>query len=133
MYRSSLCANYADRVRHQYGYGIDLLQIDGGYGAVLPDILGVCRVSETGLSSHGNIRSRRVLDAILMDYFHREPWFRGRTSSNFLLLAIVDIKNRRTYMKRSVRNFFTCFSPLSFFYLFWYGRERYLIRAWMKD
>lgn len=130
MYRASLRASYVHKIRHQYDYEMDLLQIEGGTGAVLPDVLGVYRISAHGLSSAGDGRSRRSLDEVLDEQFSLEPQHRGRISAFFLMLALVDLKNRRSRMWRSLRNYLTHFSPASLFYLVRYAPLRYRLWTW---
>ncbi len=133
MYRSFLRTSYSDSVRHQYDFELDLLQIGSGFGSLLPDVLGVYRVGVGGLTSISDSRSRRLLDEILSDYYQRESIYRGQISSLFLMLAIVDIKNRRGHMKRSVKKFLSHFSPFAVVYLFLYARKRYFLRSIMKN
>lgn len=132
MYRASLQAGYACEVKHQYDYELDLLQINGGLGVVLPDLLGVYRISETGLTSTSDSRSRRILDAILKEQFQTEPLYRGQISSHLLQLALIDLKNARAHKWRSVRNYFFNFHILSIFYLIKYAPQRLLLRSWLK-
>lgn len=132
MYRSALRKSYADKVKYQYDYELDLLQIDGGVGTVLPDVLGVYRIGGVGLTSTSNSRSRRMLDAILKENFQNDHRYRGQISSFFLLLALVDFKNRRGHKWRSARNWFSCWSPMSIYFFLKYARRRYLLRAWMR-
>lgn len=133
MYRASLREGYADKVKYQYDYELDLLQIDGGVGAVLPDVLGVYRIGGAGLTSTSDSRSRRMLDAILKERFQSEPQYRGQISSVFLLLAMVDVKNRRGHKWRSVKNYFTNFAFLSPYYLLKYWKHRILLKAWVRS
>lgn len=133
MYRASLRACYADQVKYQYDYELDLLQIEGGVGVLLPDVLGVYRIGGSGLTSTSDSRSRRMLDAILKEQFKREPRHRAHISSFFLTLAILDVKNWRAHKWRSVRNFCSHFVPSSFLFLVKYTQIRLLIRAWMRD
>ena len=132
MYRASLRAGYAGKVKHQYDYELDLLQIDGGIGAVLPEVLGVYRIGGTGLTSTSDSRSRRMLDAILKEHFQSEPRYRGQISSFFLLLAIVDIKAGREHKWRSVKNWLSTFRPSSLYFFLKYANKRSVLRYWNK-
>lgn len=132
MYRASLRAGYADKVKHQYDYELDLLQIEGGLGAVLPDVLGVYRIGGAGLTSTSDSRSRQMLDAILKEHFITEPQYRGHISAFFLLLALVDLKNWRGHKWRSVRNWIGAFDFTCPYFVLKYAKERMLLRAWMR-
>jgi glycosyltransferase involved in cell wall biosynthesis len=128
MYRASLRENYAGKVKHQYDYELDLLQIDGGLGVVLPDVLGVYRVGVATLTSISDSRSRRMLDAILKEQFRAQPQYRGQISSLFLFLALADLKNQRGHAPRSVKNFIMHFRFESLILLLKYNRIRSQIK-----
>ena len=133
MYRAALRPRYEGKVKHQYDYELDLLQVEGGVGTLLPDVLGVYRIAGNGLTSTSDSRSRRMLDAILKERYAEEPQHRGRISSIFLMLAIIDLKNWRAQRGRSVRNYLTHFRISSLRYFFSYAKIRYNLRAWTKQ
>lgn len=132
MYRASLRTGYSNKIKYQYDYELDLLQIEGGTGALLPAVLGVYRIGGGGLTSASDSRSRRMLDAILKEKFESEPQYRGQISSFFLMLALVDLKNRRGHKWRSVRNWFVTFRPSTFAHLVHYSKIRSRLRLWSK-
>ncbi|MEQ9105929.1 MAG: glycosyltransferase family 2 protein [Limnobacter sp.] len=132
MYRASLRVDYFDLIKYQYDYELDLLQIGDRIGTVLPDILGVYRIVGGGLSSISHNPSWRMLNGVLAEYYQSEPHYRGQVSSLLLMLAIVDVKNRRAYKWLSIKNYISNFSVSSVYYLFKYARRRRQLRDWMR-
>ena len=134
MYRAALRENYAGRVKHQYDYELDVLQIEGGFGSLLPSVLGVYRSSSGVLSPKNNddSPSRRALDAILTDYYMTEPEYRGHISAHFLRLAIADVRHWRAHRGRSVNNYVTKFQFSSIIFLLRYVKRLYVLRRWRR-